>query len=198
MLKIRTTRRFLFSSVPAAFAAMALGGRAIAGDGDAFHFEVTRTDEEWRAMLTETEYTIMRLGGTEAPKSDPLWDSEEDGTYTCKGCDLPLYEGRFKVVIDKGWLFYRHSYPNSVLTGIDKSVYSQFAQRDGDKDAPMLPTEVDISQFSDEERDLLDPLLSLEVHCRRCASHLGHILYVENKLVHCINGTSLNFSPEAA
>ena len=62
----------------------------------------------------------------------------------------------------------------------------------------MLPTEVDISQFSDEERDLLDPLLSLEVHCRRCASHLGHILYVENKLVHCINGTSLNFSPEAA
>jgi peptide-methionine (R)-S-oxide reductase len=33
----------------------------------------------------------------------------------------------------------------------------------------------------------------IEVHCRRCASHMGHILLVDGKLLHCINGTSLNF-----
>lgn len=198
MLKMKTTRRFLFGSVPAAFATMALGGKAMANEDDTFQYEVTRTDDEWRAMLSEDEYKIMRLGGTEAPRSHPLWDSTEKGTYICKGCDLPIYEGRFKVVIDKGWLFYRHSEPNSVLTGIDKSVYSQFGGQSGDGGTPMVPTEVDISQFSEEERDLLDPLLSIEAHCRRCGSHLGHVLYVENKLVHCINGTAMNFTPEAA
>ena len=35
----------------------------------------------------------------------------------------------------------------------------------------------------------------IEAHCRRCGSHLGHILTVDGKLVHCINGASLAFTP---
>jgi peptide-methionine (R)-S-oxide reductase len=37
------------------------------------------------------------------------------------------------------------------------------------------------------------PGAMVEVHCRRCASHLGHIVLAEGKLVHCINGTALTF-----
>ncbi|MEM8822590.1 MAG: hypothetical protein AAGF30_03175 [Pseudomonadota bacterium] len=36
------------------------------------------------------------------------------------------------------------------------------------------------------------------MHCRRCSCHLGHLLIVERRLLHCINGTALNFVPEAA
>ncbi len=38
----------------------------------------------------------------------------------------------------------------------------------------------------------------IEVHCRRCGSHLGHLLNVEKKLVHCINGVALKFEPAGA
>lgn len=35
----------------------------------------------------------------------------------------------------------------------------------------------------------------IEAHCRRCGSHLGHILAVEGEVLHCINGTALEFIP---
>jgi len=35
----------------------------------------------------------------------------------------------------------------------------------------------------------------IEAHCRRCGSHLGHILYVESDILHCINGSALEFTP---
>jgi peptide-methionine (R)-S-oxide reductase len=38
----------------------------------------------------------------------------------------------------------------------------------------------------------------IEAHCRRCGSHLGHVLYVEDRLLHCINGTALEFRPSEA
>lgn len=203
MKPLSTTRRNLLASVPAALATVAVGSKssfAKAADtqaaGDEYQYEVTRTDDEWREMLTEDEFKILRLGATEQPQSHPLWDSTEAGIYSCKGCDLPLYDARFKVVIETGWLFYRHSFPAATMTDIDKSVYAQFAGNS--EDVAIVPTEVDISNFSEEERALLDPLLSIEVHCRRCASHLGHLVYVQNKLVHCINGLSMNFAPASA
>lgn len=33
----------------------------------------------------------------------------------------------------------------------------------------------------------------MEAHCRRCGSHLGHILPVNGEILHCINGTALDF-----
>ena len=189
------TRRTLLGSVPGALTAAAMAPRALA-DGhtpsDGFTYEVTRTEEEWRAMLSETEYAILREGGTEVPKSDPLWESTEPGIYACKGCDLPIYDARWKVVVDIGFLFYRHSEPDTVLTSIDRSVYSQFGGEAGAM-GPVVP-----EGLSEEDLRALDTLLLIEVHCRRCASHLGHLVIAQGKLLHCINGASLNFTPEAA
>jgi peptide-methionine (R)-S-oxide reductase len=42
----------------------------------------------------------------------------------------------------------------------------------------------------------LDILATIEVHCRRCGSHMGHVLLVEGEILHCINGTSLVFTPQ--
>lgn len=36
---------------------------------------------------------------------------------------------------------------------------------------------------------------TIEVHCRRCGSHMGHVLKVEGQVVHCINGKALDFDP---
>jgi len=186
------SRRALLAALPAGAAATLAPAAMAEGHGDAFAYEVTRTDDEWRAMLTDDEYAILRSGGTEVPKSDPLWDSEAPGMYACKGCDLPLYDARWKVVLDIGFLFYRHSEPDTVLTSIDRSVYAQFG---GDAGAmgPVVP-----EGLTEAELRALDTLLLIEVHCRRCASHLGHLLLAKGKLLHCINGTALNFTPETA
>lgn len=129
-------------------------------NGDDFVYEVNYTEAEWRARLTEKEFGILRMGGTEEPKSSPLWIEESKGVYHCKGCELPVYESQYKVIVDKGWAFFQHSIPDTVLTGIDFG---------------------------------LEPII--ESHCRRCSSHLGHVVYVETQILSCINGAALNFKP---
>ena len=75
------------------FLGTALGGAAAAAllpRGAFAAFEVTRSDAEWRAMLTRAEYKVMRREGTERAGSSPLDKNWADGTYHCKGCDLPV------------------------------------------------------------------------------------------------------------
>ncbi|MEM6636514.1 MAG: peptide-methionine (R)-S-oxide reductase [Pseudomonadota bacterium] len=172
-LPLATRRKIIagLALLPAAPALAYSPGR-VAGSGN-FKYEVNRTDAEWRAMLNEEEYRVMRDGGTEVPKSSPYWNSNEAGIYTCKGCGLELYDSFWKVDLDKGWVFFIHSEENAVLTGIDGTV-------------------------PDDSGILGKFATFVEVHCRRCGSHLGHILNVDSFQVHCINGASLNFTPAQA
>lgn len=166
----RTTRRgFLAASGLTAAAGLA-GHRASAGSPDTFTFEVIRSDEEWQSMLSDDEFRILRRGGTELPGSSPLWTERRDGDYCCKGCDLLLYRGAWRVPVEKGWIFFAHCEENTVLTSIDGPVAEYGMSKD-------TSTAV------------------IEAHCRRCASHLGHILLVEGQVLHCINGASLTFRP---
>lgn len=169
-----TRRRVLVSGTTgvatAALAPAATAASAAAPDG--FQYEVTRTEDEWKSMLSADEYDILRNGGTEWPLSSPLATDYREGSFACKGCGLELYRSEWRVPLDKGWVFFTHSQPNAVLTDIDKA--ANYAMQPG------------------AERTLI------EVHCRRCGSHLGHILVVDRKLVHCVNGASLVFTPSTA
>jgi peptide-methionine (R)-S-oxide reductase len=66
-------------------------------------FEVTRTDAEWRAMLSKLEYDVMRREATERAGSSPLDKNYDKGTYICRGCDLPLYSSEAKYDSGTGW-----------------------------------------------------------------------------------------------
>ncbi len=164
-----TRRAMLGSTASLAVAPMAL---AASPADETFPYEVQRTEEEWRAMLTEEEYGILRKGHTEWPKTSPLWQETRNGTYHCRGCELPVFEANWNVQLEKGWVFFKHSVPNSVMTGIDGAV-EQYGQSDMGGDAVAL----------------------VEIHCRRCGSHLGHYLFVSLQNLHCINGTALEFRP---
>ena len=131
-----------------------------------FQYSYTRTDAQWRAQLSDFEYSIMREGKTEPKKTSPLWNEKRPGSYRCKGCDLLAYSSDYKVVLKKGWVFFRQGEPDSILMGIDL-----------------------VTSYGGKEKDET----VIEVHCRRCASHLGHMLYIKGEIIHCINGTSLNF-----
>lgn len=87
-------------------------------------FEVTRSDAEWRAMLTDLQYKVMRQEGTEPAGSSPLDKVYAEGTYHCRGCDLPLYSSEHKYDSGTGWPSFWQALPGAVETKTDfKLIY---------------------------------------------------------------------------
>ena len=109
-------RRMFLGTALAGAAAAALPNGAFAA------FEVTRTDAEWRAMLTRAEYKVMRREGTERAGSSPLDKNWADGTYHCKGCDLPVYSSKHKFDSGTGWPSFWQSLPGAVGTKPDRKL----------------------------------------------------------------------------
>ncbi len=167
-------RRHLLTGTTAlaAISVLAPAARANVPAGrDPFDYEIVRTDAEWREMLGDA-YPILREGRTEAQRSSPLWAEARQGTYACRGCDLLQYTAPTKVNLLKGWVFFTASEANS-----------QLMSQDGPAEMSDATSAFDIS---------------IEVHCRRCGSHMGHILLVDDNVLHCINGASLTFTETMA
>lgn len=84
-------------------------------------YPVTRSDEEWREFLTPEQYRIMRAHGTERPGSCALLLEKRAGTFTCAGCDQPLFETERKFESGTGWPSFNDPVAGSVETTIDRS-----------------------------------------------------------------------------
>ena len=93
-----------------------LGGTMIAGGAIAMNwlgtpshassgaaFEILRTDEEWRRLLTREQYQVLRKHGTERAGSSPLDREKRTGVFACAGCALPLYDSATKFDSGTGW-----------------------------------------------------------------------------------------------
>jgi peptide-methionine (R)-S-oxide reductase len=87
---------------------------------DAKTFPVTRSDAEWRAMLTPEQYQVMRHHGTERPGSCALLYEKRAGTFTCAGCDQPLFESKLKFESGTGWPSFNDPVDGSVETTVDR------------------------------------------------------------------------------
>lgn len=59
--------------------------------------------EEWKALLSNEEYRILREKGTEHPFSGEYNEHYEKGTYSCAGCGTPLFEDSMKFDSHCGW-----------------------------------------------------------------------------------------------
>lgn len=63
----------------------------------------SRTDAEWRALLTPEQYRVARQKGTERAFSGAYWDCRDPGTYSCVCCGEPLFEAERKFDSGCGW-----------------------------------------------------------------------------------------------
>ena len=92
---------------------------------DTHAYPVTRTDAEWRARLTPEQYAVMRNHGTERPGSCALLYEKRAGTFSCVGCDQPLFESKLKFESGTGWPSFNDPVPVSVENTIDR-IYGMF------------------------------------------------------------------------
>jgi len=82
-------------------------------------FEVEKDDSEWRRVLSKPQYEVLRLHRTESPGSSPLNKEKRNGTFSCAGCDLPLFSSQTKFDSDTGWPSFYAPLANAVGTSTD-------------------------------------------------------------------------------
>ena len=118
------TRKQVLKSVGLSLAALGLG----AGWGKAAEtmekFEVTKTDAEWKALLTPAAYGVLRHEDTERPGTSALLNEHRKGVFNCAGCDLALYDSETKFESGTGWPSFFDHLPNAINTKDDTSLFS--------------------------------------------------------------------------
>lgn len=75
----------------------------------------TRTDAEWRRILTQKQYEVLRLGHTEPPFSGAYCYHKAKGTYRCAGCGAALFSSQAKYDSGSGWPSFNMPIHPSVL-----------------------------------------------------------------------------------
>jgi peptide-methionine (R)-S-oxide reductase len=86
-------------------------------------FEVTRTEAEWRKLLTPEQFYVLRQHGTERAFTHPLDKEYRPGTYSCAGCQLPLFSSTTKYDSRTGWPSFYAPLENAVRTRIDRGFF---------------------------------------------------------------------------
>ncbi len=82
-------------------------------------FEVTRTDDEWRRLLTPNQYSVLRREGTERAYTSPLNDEHRAGRFACAGCALELFSSKTKFDSGTGWPSFWQPLPDTVVERTD-------------------------------------------------------------------------------
>jgi len=83
---------------------------------------VEKTKEEWKTMLTEEQYNVTRLKGTEKAHTGEFCSAHEPGLYACICCDTLLFDSRVKFESGTGWpSFTKPESDNVILYEKDES-----------------------------------------------------------------------------
>ncbi len=123
-MEINVTKRGFLASSGGALTALLIGACSKKGAAAPTEtFEVTKSPDEWRKILSPAQYAVLREEGTERPRSSPLNNEKRRGTYVCAGCQLPVYSSEAKFESGTGWPSFTAPIKNAVRTKPDPGLF---------------------------------------------------------------------------
>jgi peptide-methionine (R)-S-oxide reductase len=82
-------------------------------DGNPTHFDlsqypsakdkVTKSESEWRSLLSPASFDVLRNEGTERAFTGALLNEHHSGVFVCAGCGNPLFSSSTKFESGTGW-----------------------------------------------------------------------------------------------
>ena len=81
--------------------------------------KISKSDAEWKKLLTPEQYNVLREEGTERAFSSPLDHESRNGMFVCIACGLTLFPSRFKFDSGTGWPSFYGVLPGHVETKTD-------------------------------------------------------------------------------
>ncbi len=82
-------------------------------------YTVSKTNAEWRKLLTPEQFYILRQEGTERPFSSPLNKEYSKGVFHCAGCQTALYDSEHKFDSGTGWPSFDRAIEGNVEKDVD-------------------------------------------------------------------------------
>lgn len=128
-------------------------------------FPVEKSDAEWQAGLSPTQYQVLRRHGTEPAGTSPLNAEKRPGRFMCAGCGQVLFLSDAKFESGTGW--------PSFFQPMDEGV----VETTTDRSHGMTRTEVHCRR------------------CGGHLGHVFEDGPRPTGLRYCINGASLDFNP---
>ncbi len=87
-----------------------------------YAYPVQKSDEEWKKLLSDEQFYVLRRQGTEYAFTGKYWDNKKKGTYYSAATGQPLFRSEHKYTSGTGWpSFYQPIDDNAVKEIVDRS-----------------------------------------------------------------------------
>jgi len=81
--------------------------------------KIAKTEDEWRAELTDEQYRVLREHGTEPAWTGDLLENKLPGVYACAACGAELFKSGTKFDSGSGWPSFYESVNRDAVTLIE-------------------------------------------------------------------------------
>jgi len=84
--------------------------------------KVSKTDTEWKKELTDQEFYVLRMKGTDRPSDGGYTKTFKKGTYVCRACKTQLFKSDTKFESHCGWPSFDNAIEGTIIQTKDTSL----------------------------------------------------------------------------